>query len=233
MPNTRFTKKKNQNGSLKTGVCKQSKYNKLKFKPFNSDLNNNMHIDNDVSSETDIDDEVKEEDKDNELDEYDEEIPKKRIRKKSIIFEPDTSPTYKYKSRTNKVTNKPNKIIHKSSNKIILKNKITPRKQFSQLEKDLKLHEQDNKCNMCFKFIGLEKEFDHVIPRCLEGKDKYVNMQYLCIPCHKFKTIHLDRQVIKPMVNNMKGHTSNDFINLINEIKKVQRKERYECFDSY
>lgn len=150
----------------------------------------------------------------------------KRIRKKRNIFEPDTEPTYKYTKRTDKK-------VFKVNNKILSKNKMLSRRPFTQLEKDLKLEEQDHKCNMCFKFLRLDKEFDHIIPRCFNGKDKYVNMQYLCNTCHKFKSSYLDRKIIKPMIDNMNGNKSDDFIKLINEIIKVQRKQKHDIFEIY
>ncbi len=250
--------KKKSNNSLKTGVLKD-KNNKwyaqiniqsgpIKSKLVNSRRNaekeyeilynkymesnkdigsNDMSEDEDSDNNDEMNDEnTDEEDNEDKKDEINNRNYPKRNRKNNIIFEPDTSPTYKYKPRKKKS-------VYKVKNNIIFKNKVLPRKNFLQLDKDMKLYSQNNKCNICYDDIRLDREFDHIIPRCFGGKDKYINMQYLCSKCHKWKSNYLDRKVIKPMLDDMKGNKSEDFINIINKITEVQRKEYSDHYQSY
>ena len=147
--------------------------------------------------------------------------PRKRKRTTVELFEPDTEPTYKRKSKKPKVVKVNRKII----------SKISPRKSFLQVDKDKKLMSQANKCNICSEQLTIDKEFDHIIPRRYEGKDKYINMQYLCGSCHNWKSNHLDTKYIKNIINDKKFN--NNFEKIIENIILFQKKEFYDYYLKY
>lgn len=167
----------------------------------------------------------------------------KRNRKKNVIFTPQIESDYNYKSRikTNKKCirkNTPKKVV----NKIIGKNNIkkVANKGISkdlkiriiplQLDKDKKLLAQNNKCNICNHNLGIDREYDHIIPKFLGGKDKYINMQFLCKSCHKWKSNYLDRNIIKPIISNDK---TNNFKKIIKDIILLEKKEFIDYYQEY
>ena len=63
------------------------------------------------------------------------------------------------------------------------------RRCFNLNEKRQKLDEQNNKCNLCGKYLKLnEAKGDHIIEWSKKGPTTFENLQILCDICHKKKT---------------------------------------------
>lgn len=108
--------------------------------------------------------------------------------------------------KTNKIKkikkkkNKKNSNINKSKNeKSNIKHK---RKQISLIDRKKVLFDQKYICNFCEKMLDPNHEFDHIIPLCCGGTNKYSNYQALCKECHQYKSDFLDERIIRPMTNN-------------------------------
>lgn len=56
--------------------------------------------------------------------------------------------------------------------------------------------DQDWKCNMCRGKLDAHFEIDHVKALCNGGEDSFLNMQALCLSCHKIKTVN-DRRIFR------------------------------------
>ena len=208
--------------------------NNSKSNSINIDTNdeNNNETDDDIIYEDEDNDEIEDEDEDEDeiedgdndeidIDENIKSNSKKRKRISRELFQPNTEPTYKRKSKNPKVVKVNRKII----------SKILPRKNFLQIDKDKKLMVQENKCNICTNILTIDKEFDHIIPRRYEGKDKYINMQFLCRSCHNWKSNHLDTKFIKNIINDNKFNKN--FEKIIDSIILFQKKEYYDYYLKY
>ena len=58
-----------------------------------------------------------------------------------------------------------------------------------------KVLEQQGKCNFCGYPIPKDFNVDHIIPLEYKGLDEPINLHILCIPCHKFKTYNIDKNL--------------------------------------
>ena len=68
------------------------------------------------------------------------------------------------------------------------------------------LFDQKYICNFCDKLLDPNHEFDHIIPLCCGGLNKYKNYQALCKECHQYKSDFLDDRIIKPMIEKNKKY---------------------------
>ena len=73
---------------------------------------------------------------------------------------------------------------------------------------------QQGRCNVCKGFFaeGEHREIDHIVPKAAGGVDQYVNLQLLCVPCHREKS-NKDLVIIQKYKESMDG------------IKKAKAKE--------
>ena len=75
------------------------------------------------------------------------------------------------------------------------------------------LKRQTLKCNICFKKLETTNDgvklfdIDHIEMFSLSGNNDYTNLQALCLPCHRIKTTHEIRHIIRKKI---KKKTSNN-----------------------
>ncbi len=81
------------------------------------------------------------------------------------------------------------------------KQKIYKRKQFSTVTRNKICAKQKWCCNCCKKLFDDIYIVDHIVPLFLGGSNEEHNLQSLCPSCDRFKTSLLDRQVLKPIMN--------------------------------
>lgn len=146
---------------------------------------------------------------------------KGKKRKYKVKYNVKPSPKKKTKSSP-KVKNKSSpKKKNKSSNRKKVHNKIIhKRKQISQIDRKKILFDQKYICNFCDKLLDPNHEFDHIIPLCCGGLNKYKNYQALCKECHQYKSDFLDERIIKPMVEKDRKY---DPIKICYILKKIYK----------
>lgn len=70
--------------------------------------------------------------------------------------------------------------------------KPEPRKNVSTIDKRIIFKRQDKRCRFCSKEIQIEPyanaDVDHIVPISLGGKTVNLNLQLLCVSCHRHKT---------------------------------------------
>lgn len=49
-------------------------------------------------------------------------------------------------------------------------------------------HKAKGKCAVC-TLTTLSGQYDHIIPLVLGGEHRETNLQWICVPCHKAKTV--------------------------------------------
>ena len=141
----------------------------------------------------------------------------------------------KYKIRRNvKSLNKPQKNIKnrslkkktgqrsnlKKKNKKNAKRIIYKREKISMIDRKKVLFDQKYICNFCDKMLDPNHEFDHIIPLCCGGSNKYKNYQALCKECHQYKSDFLDQKIIKPMIEKNKKYDPSKISYILKKIYK-------------
>ena len=76
---------------------------------------------------------------------------------------------------------------------------------------------QDDKCALCKKSLGIGRIIDHIIPRSLGGLDNINNYQAICGSCNKWKTYRFDHFIKNYLKNNKKFN--------LDTILKIQKTE--------
>ena len=71
------------------------------------------------------------------------------------------------------------------------------RKRFSKKEKERLLERQRYKCNHCQQRLTEAREYDHIKPLFVGGRDSIFNLQVLCCNCHALKSKRDARQISK------------------------------------
>ena len=111
------------------------------------------------------------------------------------------------KRKSLKKTGKRSKITSKNAkNAKNAKKIIYKREKISMIDRKKVLFDQKYICNFCDKMLDPNHEFDHIIPLCCGGLNKYKNYQALCKECHQYKSDFLDDRIIKPMIEKNKKY---------------------------
>ena len=138
----------------------------------------------------------------------------KKVKKKKYKFKSSIKKNIKL-SKVSKSKSKSKSKIKKISNKVIHK-----RKQISQIDRKKILFDQKYICNFCDKLLDPNHEFDHIIPLCCGGLNKYKNYQALCKECHQYKSDFLDNRIIKPMIEKNKKYDPSKISYILKKIYK-------------
>lgn len=122
------------------------------------------------------------------------------------------------------------RIKYNKINNNILKRRILPNGKQHALE-----YYQDYRCNICNCLLPLNVEKDHIISLNNGGLDHPINLQVLCISCHKWKSTKIDRNpyflnYISKMNKIFKDrHCELYYQSIVNKIISEHSKKNCEC----